>query len=45
MPAEQQKKHVISVYVDVGECTDAIQHKGRGDVQASGILGLHLCRI
>lgn len=24
-------ENVISVYVDVGECIDAIQHKDRGD--------------
>lgn len=32
MPAP---KKVISVYVDVGECTDAIQHKDRGDFQVT----------
>lgn len=31
-------KNVISVYVDVGECTDAIQHKDRGDFQVTGML-------
>lgn len=30
-------KNVISVYVDVGECTDAIQHKDRGDFKVTGI--------
>lgn len=31
-------KNVISVYVDVGECTDAIQHKDKGDFQVTGML-------
>lgn len=31
-------KNVISVYVDVGECTDAIQHKDRGDFQVTGMV-------
>lgn len=31
-------KNVISVYADVGECTDAIQHKDRGDFQVTGKL-------
>ena len=26
------------MYVDVGECTDAIQHKDRGDFQVTGTL-------
>lgn len=37
-----QKCH-FSVYVDVGECTDPIQHKDRGDFQVT--IMLHLCRL
>lgn len=40
MPVE--KKKFISVYVDVGECTDAIQHKDRGDFQVTGITLVYL---
>lgn len=39
------KKKVISVYVDVGECTDAIQHKDRGDFQVTGITLVYLLSI
>lgn len=40
-----KKKKVISVYVDVGECTDAIQHKDRGDFQVTGITLVYLLSI
>lgn len=36
-------KNVISVFVDVGECTDAIQHKDRGGFQETGILQYTFC--
>lgn len=31
-------KNIISVYVDVGECIDAMQHKDRGHFQAQMFL-------
>lgn len=42
---KKKKKKVISVYVDVGECTDAIQHKDRGDFQVTGITLVYLLSI
>lgn len=38
-------QNVISVYVDVGECTDAIQHNDRGDFQVTGVLQYNFCQM